>query len=70
MQQRTLPRLGRSVGVVGLGTWQLGADWGRVDEADALAAATAGLPPLSTEELAVVRNTYDELVRPQVHDRW
>ncbi|WP_405095409.1 aldo/keto reductase [Micromonospora sp. NBC_01412] len=41
MQQRTLPRLGRHVGVVGLGAWQLGADWGRVDEADALAVLAA-----------------------------
>jgi aryl-alcohol dehydrogenase-like predicted oxidoreductase len=35
MQQRTLGRTHRSVGVVGLGTWQLGADWGAVDERDA-----------------------------------
>ena len=34
MQQRGIERLGRAVGVVGLGTWQLGADWGDVaDEA-------------------------------------
>ncbi|MHB1569564.1 MAG: aldo/keto reductase, partial [Solirubrobacteraceae bacterium] len=31
MEQRTIERLGRSVSVVGLGTWQLGADWGSVD---------------------------------------
>jgi aryl-alcohol dehydrogenase-like predicted oxidoreductase len=30
MQQRTIERLGRTVSVVGLGTWQLGADWGSV----------------------------------------
>ncbi len=30
MQKRTIPRLNRDVGVVGLGTWQLGADWGDV----------------------------------------
>jgi aryl-alcohol dehydrogenase-like predicted oxidoreductase len=30
MEQRTIKRLGRSVSVVGLGTWQLGADWGEV----------------------------------------
>jgi aryl-alcohol dehydrogenase-like predicted oxidoreductase len=30
MEQRRIERLGRSVGVVGLGTWQLGADWGTV----------------------------------------
>jgi aryl-alcohol dehydrogenase-like predicted oxidoreductase len=32
MEQREIPRLGRSVSVVGLGTWQLGADWGEVDD--------------------------------------
>jgi len=37
MQTRTLGRTGRTVSVIGLGTWQLGADWGEVDEADALA---------------------------------
>jgi aryl-alcohol dehydrogenase-like predicted oxidoreductase len=30
MQQSTIGRLGRTVSVVGLGTWQLGADWGSV----------------------------------------
>jgi len=35
MQQRELGRTGRPVSVVGLGTWQLGADWGDVSEADA-----------------------------------
>ena len=37
METRTLGRTGRNVGVVGLGAWQLGADWGDVDESDALA---------------------------------
>jgi len=32
MEQRVLGRTGRSVGVVGLGAWQLGADWGEVDD--------------------------------------
>jgi aryl-alcohol dehydrogenase-like predicted oxidoreductase len=41
MQTRTLGRTGRSVSVVGLGTWQLGADWGEVAEADALAVLDA-----------------------------
>lgn len=36
MEQREFGRLGRKVSVVGLGTWQLGADWGEVDEQDAL----------------------------------
>ena len=41
MQTRTLGRTGREVSVVGLGTWQLGADWGDVSEADALAVLDA-----------------------------
>lgn len=35
--------MGRSVSVVGLGTWQLGADWGSVDEDEALAVLDAAL---------------------------
>jgi aryl-alcohol dehydrogenase-like predicted oxidoreductase len=31
MQTRHIQRLGREVSVIGLGTWQLGADWGDVD---------------------------------------
>jgi aryl-alcohol dehydrogenase-like predicted oxidoreductase len=31
MQTRHIPRLNRDVTVIGLGTWQLGADWGDVD---------------------------------------
>ncbi|WP_246861912.1 aldo/keto reductase [Nocardioides sp. SYSU D00065] len=41
MEQRTLGRTGREVSVVGLGTWQLGADWGDVSEEDALAVLEA-----------------------------
>ena len=31
METRNIPRLDRDVSVIGLGTWQLGADWGDVD---------------------------------------
>jgi aryl-alcohol dehydrogenase-like predicted oxidoreductase len=41
MEQRVLGRTGRAVSVVGLGTWQLGADWGEVPEEDALAVLEA-----------------------------
>lgn len=43
MQQRTLGRTGRTVSAIGLGTWQLGADWGDVSEEDALAVLEASL---------------------------
>ncbi len=41
MPRRPLGRTGKEVGVVGLGCWQLGADWGAVGEADAMAALHA-----------------------------
>jgi aryl-alcohol dehydrogenase-like predicted oxidoreductase len=37
MEQRPLGRSNHDVSVIGLGTWQLGADWGEVSESDALA---------------------------------
>lgn len=43
MEQRTLGRTGRDVSAVGLGTWQLGADWGEVSEGDALAVLEASV---------------------------
>jgi aryl-alcohol dehydrogenase-like predicted oxidoreductase len=43
MEQRGMDRFGRSVGVVGLGTWQLGADWGTVNAEDAHATLDAAV---------------------------
>ncbi|HWG01171.1 MAG TPA: aldo/keto reductase [Trebonia sp.] len=43
MEQRVLGKTGRPVSVVGLGTWQLGADWGSVSESDALAVLRAAV---------------------------
>ena len=43
METRVLGRTGRSVGVVGLGCWQLGADWGEVDDEAARAVLTTAL---------------------------
>jgi aryl-alcohol dehydrogenase-like predicted oxidoreductase len=43
MQQRILGRTGRTVSVIALGTWQLGADWGDVTEADARAVLDAAV---------------------------
>jgi aryl-alcohol dehydrogenase-like predicted oxidoreductase len=43
MEQRRIERLARSVSVVGLGTWQLGADWGTVTPQAAHAVLDAAL---------------------------
>jgi aryl-alcohol dehydrogenase-like predicted oxidoreductase len=55
MEQRILGRTQRPVSVVGLGTWQLGADWGEVDEATALgvldAAAQSGVTLFDTADV-------------------
>src|ERR1051325_2921167 len=55
MEKRSLVRMGRDVGVIGLGAWQLGADWGTVTEADAhatlQAAADAGGPLFDTADV-------------------
>jgi aryl-alcohol dehydrogenase-like predicted oxidoreductase len=55
VEERILGRTGRAVSVVGLGTWQLGADWGEVDEPAALAvldaAAGSGVTFLDTADV-------------------
>lgn len=55
MEKRVLGRTGREVGVVGLGCWQLGADWGEVSEEQALAiletAVDAGVTLLDTADV-------------------
>jgi aryl-alcohol dehydrogenase-like predicted oxidoreductase len=43
MEQRRLGKTGRNVSIVGLGTWQLGADWGNVDQAEARAILAASV---------------------------
>ncbi|MFC7849550.1 aldo/keto reductase [Arthrobacter sp. NPDC057388] len=55
MEQRILGKTGRNVSVVGLGTWQLGADWGNVDPAQAQdileASAQAGVTFFDTADV-------------------
>jgi aryl-alcohol dehydrogenase-like predicted oxidoreductase len=55
MQTNQLGRTGRQVGVIGLGCWQLGADWGTVSEDDAMAtlraAADAGVTFFDTADV-------------------
>ncbi|CAM5695680.1 aldo/keto reductase [Streptomyces violaceorubidus] len=41
MDERTFGRSDQHASVVGLGTWQLGADWGDVDDKEALAVLEA-----------------------------
>ena len=55
MQTRELGRTRRQVSVVGLGCWQLGGDWGVVDDSDAMAvlhaAVDAGVTFLDTADV-------------------
>jgi aryl-alcohol dehydrogenase-like predicted oxidoreductase len=55
VEERILGRTSRAVSVIGLGTWQLGADWGEVDDKDALAvldaAAELGITLLDTADV-------------------
>ena len=55
MEQRAFERLGRSASVIGLGCWQLGADWGDVDDVTAMsilhAAADAGVTFFDTADV-------------------
>jgi aryl-alcohol dehydrogenase-like predicted oxidoreductase len=55
VEQRVLGRTNRPVSVIGLGTWQLGADWGDISERDALdvlhAAVESGVTFLDTADV-------------------
>ncbi|MER6221622.1 aldo/keto reductase [Streptomyces sp. 900105755] len=55
MDERVIGRSGQRASVVGLGTWQLGADWGEVDDKDALAvletAAESGVTFFDTADV-------------------
>jgi aryl-alcohol dehydrogenase-like predicted oxidoreductase len=43
METRKLGKTGLSVGVIGMGCWQLGADWGDVSESQAMATLNAAV---------------------------
>ena len=62
-------KTGRNVSIVGLGTWQLGAVWGTVDQArsNAEAAGASGID--STFDVGV-REIYDRYFRASIHPRW
>ena len=55
MEERVLGRTERPVSVIGLGTWQLGAEWGEVSETAALqvlgAAVEAGVTFFDTADV-------------------
>lgn len=55
MRSTYVPRLGRDISVIGLGCWQLGGDWGDVDEDRSLAilnaAADAGTTFFDTADV-------------------
>ena len=55
MEERILGKTERPVSVIGLGTWQLGSDWGEVSEGDALslleASAAAGVTFFDTADV-------------------
>ncbi|HTV13045.1 MAG TPA: aldo/keto reductase [Acidimicrobiales bacterium] len=55
METRTLGKTGLAVGVIGLGCWQFGGDWGDVSDAEAMAtlhgAADAGVTFFDTADV-------------------
>lgn len=72
MEHRPVPRLGRELSVIGLGCWQLGADWGEVSEDRAVdilgAAADAGVSFLDTADVYGDGRS-ERLVGRFVHER-
>ncbi len=73
VETRRLGRTGKQVGVVGLGCWQLGGDWGDVDEDDALAvlhaAVDAGVTFLDTADVYGDGRS-EKLIGRFLQERW
>src|SRR3954447_14519582 len=65
-----MKRLGREVSAIGFGAWQIGADWGEVDEDEALetlrAAADAGVTFFDTADVYGDGRSERLVGRPQV----
>ena len=72
MEHRPVPRLDHELSVIGLGCWQLGADWGEVSEDSARAileaAADAGVTFLDTADVYGDGRS-ERLVGGFVHER-
>src|SRR5487761_2636918 len=72
MEARTLGKTGLEVGVIGLGCWQFGGDWGDVSDADALAtlhaAVDAGVTFLDTADVYGDGRS-EQLVGRLLHER-
>ena len=72
MRARTFGRLGRDASEIGFGAWQIGADWGEVDEDDAMAtlhaAADAGVTFFDTADVYGDGRS-ERLVGRFAHDR-
>ncbi|MBT2503888.1 aldo/keto reductase [Curtobacterium sp. ISL-83] len=68
MQSRTLGRTGRTVSVIGLGTWQFGGDWGPVTESDANAVMDASVE--SGVTLFDTADVYGDGRSEQLIGRW
>jgi len=55
VEHRVLGKTGRRIGMVGIGAWQIGADWGPISDADAMAtlhaAVDAGITFIDTADV-------------------
>ena len=64
MKYRKFSDLGWNVSEIGLGCWQIGECWSEVSEHGA-----RDLEDISSL-LPKINSIYDELIKPDVHNRW